>query len=89
MTAVVHAMVRKAEEGDMVAVREIADRIEGKVALQIQSTTTHTLIDADLLSEAGKLLTLISGHATLAPLVEIVDPSESGEVNSDNETSEV
>ena len=71
MNAVVHALVAKAEEGDIPAIKEIADRIEGKVALQIQSNSTVTVIDADLLREAGYLLTQIG--ATL-PVLEIVDP---------------
>ena len=90
MTSVVHALVAKAEEGDIAAVKEIADRIEGKVALQIQSNSTHTVIDAALLSEAGKLLSLISGQDTDLPaLCEIVDPESSGEVSSDHASPEV
>lgn len=46
---------------DVQAFREIADRIEGKVITQVSVSSTHTVIDADLLSEAGKLLTLIAG----------------------------
>lgn len=83
LDAVIGALFVKAESGDVVAIKEIADRIEGKVALQIQSTTTHTVIDADLLSEAGKLLQIISGQATLAPLVEIVDPEASEAVDAE------
>ena len=47
---------------DPAAFREIADRIEGKVITQVSVSTTHTVIDADLLSEAGKLLQIMSGH---------------------------
>src|SRR3972149_4018542 len=36
MNAVVHALVAKAEEGDIPAIKEIADRIEGKVSSQDQ-----------------------------------------------------
>src|SRR3990167_1615047 len=80
MTAVVHALVTKAEEGDIPAIKEIADRIEGKVALQIQSNSTLTVIDADLLREAGALLQYI-GTNLPAPL-EIVDSGASEDVNA-------
>ena len=81
MTAVVHALVAKAEEGDIPAIKEIADRIEGKVALQIQSSSTLTVIDADLLREAGHLLTQIG--CTPIPL-EIVDPEALQEVEDND-----
>ena len=54
-------MLDKAQD-DVAAFREIADRIEGKVITQVSVSTTHTVIDADLLSEAGKLLQIMSGH---------------------------
>jgi len=72
-------MYRKAAKGDSTAFTVIADRIEGKVALQIQSNTTVTVIDADLLREAGYLLTQIG--ATLQTPLEIVDPVTSEDVN--------
>ena len=72
-------MMTKAED-DVLAFREIADRIEGKVALQIQSNTTVTVIDADLLREAGYLLSQIG--TTLPPPIEIVDPEPSEEVET-------
>ena len=78
MTAVVHALVAKAEEGDIPAIKEIADRIEGKVALQIQANSTLTVIDAELLREAGALLQHIG--ADLPPPLEIVDPEPSEKV---------
>jgi len=80
---VCEAMYRKAAKGDSNAFTVIADRIEGKVALQIQSSSTLTIIDADLLREAGYLLTQIG--ATLPPPVDIVDPEPSQEVISGHE----
>ena len=77
---VVGSLIAKAEEGDIPAIKEIADRIEGKVALQIQSNSVLTVIDADLLREAGALLQHIG--ATLPPPLEIVDPGASEDVNS-------
>ena len=75
----------KASAGDVLAFRELADRIEGKVITQVSVSTTHTVIDADLLSEAGKLLQIISGNATLPAMVEIVDPGESEDVSDGSE----
>ena len=85
LSAVVGALLSKAEDGDIAAIKEIADRIEGKVITQVSVSTTHTVIDADLLSEAGKLLQIISGNATLPAMVEIVDPGESEDVSDGSE----
>src|SRR3990172_1854683 len=52
------------QEGDVMAFREIADRIEGKVALQITSTSTMINIDAELLTAAGNLLNQIVSRGT-------------------------
>jgi len=78
LRSICEKMMTKAED-DVQAFREIADRIEGKVALQIQSNTTLTVIDADLLREAGYLLTQIGASL---PACEIVDSGASDEVIS-------
>ena len=57
---------------DVAAFREIADRIEGKVITQVSVSTTHTVIDADLLSEAGKLLQIMAGQPLPADVIEDV-----------------
>jgi hypothetical protein len=44
MNSVVHALVAKAEEGDIPAIREIADRIEGKVQSQDASNNIKVII---------------------------------------------
>jgi hypothetical protein len=54
-------MFEKAQKGDSLAFREIADRIEGKVITQLNISSTALVIDASLLSEAGKLLEIIAG----------------------------
>jgi hypothetical protein len=76
-------MMTKAED-DVQAFREIADRIEGKVITQVSISSTNFVIDAALLSEAGKLLQLISGDATLPTPCEIVDPEALEEASSDD-----
>ena len=62
----------KASAGDVLAFRELADRIEGKVITQVSVSSTHTVIDADLLSEAGKLLQQITGQTLPAEVIEDV-----------------
>ena len=57
---------------DVQAFNAIADRIEGKVITQVSVSTTHTVIDADLLSEAGKLLQQITGQTLPAEVIEDV-----------------
>jgi len=49
---------------DVQAFNAIADRIEGKVITQVSINSTHTVIDADLLTEAGKLLEMMTGDAS-------------------------
>src|SRR3990167_7516697 len=66
MNSVVHALVAKAEEGDIPAIREIADRIEGKVALQIEST----ILSIDFNSLLDQAKTRI-GYTLPPPLTEI------------------
>ena len=57
---------------DVQAFNAIADRIEGKVITQVSVSTTHTVIDADLLSEAGKLLQIMSGQSLPVDVIEDV-----------------
>lgn len=44
LNAIVHALVRKASEGDMAAIREVADRIEGKVSSQDDSGSLKVIV---------------------------------------------
>ena len=76
LSAVVGALLSKAEDGDVAAIKEIADRIEGKVITQVSVSTTHTVIDADLLSEAGKLLQIMSGQVPESLPAEVVEVLE-------------
>jgi predicted sulfurtransferase len=55
-------IVDKGLEGDITAIKEIGDRLEGKVLTQLSISSTTLVIDASLLSEAGKLLEIIAGH---------------------------
>ena len=72
LSAVVGALLSKAEDGDVAAIKEIADRIEGKVITQVSVSSTHTVIDADLLREAGKLLQIMAGQPLPADVIEDV-----------------
>ena len=77
MTAVVHALVAKAEEGDIPAIKEIADRIEGKVSSQEQAQI-KIIIHKDM----SELQAIDVTASVVAPLDEIVDPELSQEVES-------
>lgn len=48
MTAVVHALLTKAESGDIAAIKEIADRIEGKVASQDANNSIKIVLHKSL-----------------------------------------
>jgi hypothetical protein len=72
MNQVVQALIAKAEDGDVPAIKELADRLEGKVITQVNVNTTNFTIDADLLTAAGALLDRL-GTTLPAPL-QCVDP---------------
>lgn len=74
----------KASAGDVQAFRELADRIEGKVIQQVSVNSTTTVIDADLLSEAGKLLQIIAGQPLEQPLEGLSET-----VDADTDTARV
>lgn len=90
LDALIGGLAKKANAGDVQAFREIADRIEGKVITQVSVSNTNLTIDADLLTEAGKLLTLIAGKhivdsVTLQAVeVEIIEHDDTARVATDD-----
>lgn len=42
---VLDALIKKAQDGDVPAIREILDRIDGKVSQDVQAEVTHRVIE--------------------------------------------
>ena len=50
---------KMAKGGDLAAIKEVVDRIDGKVTQEIKVDRTDTTVDADLLGSMGELLKLV------------------------------
>jgi hypothetical protein len=65
LRAIAEKLVAKAEEGDMLAIREIADRLDGKAHQTVHATVEHTVETGDASSLETRLASAL--HARAAP----------------------